>query len=173
MANFRLYKPNNNGTGAASQWDYRPNKNKKKRNAQLFLTITKQNGQDQDGNATFAWEKDKSQTIIMLLGLPDVGELLAVLQGRKDTLGTGKGLFHKNANGNSTLSLNFSPESKEKGPAKYFLKVGSQNTKGDLTTIAHTITVGEAAVLQEFLNSFLRFNFELSERVDTLEFVKQ
>jgi hypothetical protein len=165
MANFRIYKPNNQKSGSASQLDYRKNTRGKRSEVVLFWTITQQTGEDDNGNASFAWDSDKSKTIKMKLGLPDVGEILAVLKGRKDAVGTGKGLFHKNQNGNSVLQFCFVGAT-DKVPDRFSLRISTQDTQKNSLAINQTISIGEGVVLEQFLNGFLSSSFEESGKLN-------
>jgi hypothetical protein len=170
MAQIRFYKPyskDGQPLGAASQFDYRPNP--KKPEVLAFWDITKQTGEDENGNATFAWTKDKSKTIKVKLGLPDIGEILAVLKGVKGQAGTGKGLFHKNATGNTSIVFQYYDGGGDIDKRKYTVKITNQSVDGSdkvLTSVGHSLTLGEGVVLEQFLNGLLEANFLLSERVN-------
>lgn len=165
MAQYRIYKPymkEGQPLGAASQFDYRPNS--KKPEAIAFWTITKQTGEDENGNARFAWDDDKSKTIKVKLGLPDIGEILAVLKGIKPAVGTGKGLFHKNANGNTSVTLSYVDGNGDDNKRRYAVKISSQGADKTVVSIAHSLTLGEGVILEQFLNGLVEANFLLSER---------
>src|SRR5690606_28970285 len=103
-----------------------------------FLIVAKQNGYDNNNNAKFDWESG----LVVKLGEPDMGELIAVLEGRKQSVGTKGSLYHANNNGNKVV--NFS--SNEKGG--FFLSVSAQDSnKTSLGKISLVLSDGEAALL--------------------------
>ena len=93
---FRIYKPNSKGSGAASKFQCRT-KWKTVDSVDyaeliLFLESAQQTGFDKNKNASFGWstnsEKNKGKSVTMKLGLPDIGEMLLVLKGRKQFVKT-------------------------------------------------------------------------------------
>lgn len=172
MPSHRIYKPYKNDanqpTGHASKIDYRANN--KKTEGVLFWTITKQTAvEDEKGNAAFGWE-DPRKTVTMKLGLPDIGELLAVLEAQKDQAGpnNGKGLFHQNKNGNSSLKFKFEAGT-EKSPPRYGIQIGGKVEGSDLVTLSHSLTLGEGVILREFLKGFVQFHFNVPTSQTTQE----
>lgn len=126
--NFKLYKPRKKGGGSASQWNLNIDKKA------LFLELSQQVGSEQ----RFDWENK----ICMKLGVNDIGELIAVLENRQKSINGGKGLFHENEQGNSSLNLTRS----ENG---WLLNVGVK--KESLVKISHSVTFGEGALLLTLL----------------------
>lgn len=115
----------------------------------IFLT-----GMPQREGQENSFDSDKKVTA--KLGLPDIGELLAVLTGK--TEGTGKkndkgfwtGLFHENSSGNSVISLSWS--SNEAYPGYNFSL--STDREGNKQRLAIGLTVGEGVQLELFLRRF-------------------
>lgn len=153
--NYRIYKPNNQGTGAASEWQLSFKPEEKFDNVMLFLGATKQvPGKDSNDNQQFAW-KDKSQCITMKLGELDCGEILAVLNGLKDKAGSEKGIFHQNAKGNTVLS--FSKYVNKEGVfVGYGLRLSKKNKdEADSLLIQHLLSVAEGEILRVLINKAL------------------
>lgn len=156
---FRIYKPTKSNTGAASAIQTKMTSVKGRHELQLFWVATKQ-VQSKTKNAAFAW-KDKEQTVTMKLGDPDVGEILAVLRGVKDSMGRkeskdkpGKGLFHQNPNGNTTMTLqaNYNDAT---GEPSYYIRLASKSKQGKLIEVKHSITVGEAEFIRVLLEHWV------------------
>ena len=161
---YRIYKPNAKGSGAASKFQCRTRwKNvdsKECAELLLFLETAKQTGFDKNKNASFGWstnsEKNKDKSVTMKLGLPDIGEILLVLKGRKQFVGPepkgGRsiepGLYHQNKTGNTSLRLKWSE-------GKLYLNISSQDEKKNLTKISHSITTSEAVILESLLVCFI------------------
>lgn len=155
---FRIYKPTQSNSGAASALQIKLAEVDGRWELQLFWTATQQIP-SQTENASFAW-KNKEKTVIIKLGDPDVGEILAVIYGIKDSVGRkdakdkpGKGLFHKNATGNTTMSLQEQTDEKS-GEISYRVRLASK--KGDkLIQVSHTITIGEAIIIRKLLEQWI------------------
>lgn len=148
---FTMYRSQQNGKGAASRWQINERG--------LFLDIANQIGSTPEGNGVFGWRgKDGESFITMKLGLVDIGELLAVLNGIKDGCGqekmeggklTYKNLFHKNANGNTTLA--FAPWIKDGRLNGYSLRITMQVGTSPSTSISHSVSVSDAQCLRVLL----------------------
>lgn len=148
---FSMYRAQRDGKGAASQWQIN--------DKGLFIDIANQTGTTPEGNGVFGWRgKDGESSITMKLGLPDIGELLAVLNGIKDGCGQEKmeggkvsygNLFHKNANGSTTLA--FAPWIKDGRLNGYNLRVTSKVGSGSATSISHSVSVSDAQCLRVLL----------------------
>tara|TARA_B100000676_G_C17873669_1_gene730029 strand:+ start:121 stop:669 length:549 start_codon:yes stop_codon:yes gene_type:complete len=161
---YRIYKPNSKGTGAASKFQCRTKwKTIDKSDYAdliLFLESAQQTGFDSNKNASFGWsstnDKNKGKSVTMKLGLPDIGEILLVLKGRKTFVGPepkqGRkiepGLYHQNNHGNTSLRLKWSE-------GKLYLNISSQDKNKNVTKISHSITTAEAAVLESLLEHFI------------------
>lgn len=160
---WRVYKPKKTNDGAASKLEMKivnkpaVGKDGSKytiRDVQLFWVTTKQTGVDANDNASFAWE-DESKTVTLKIGEPDIGELLALLNGHKDQAGSPKtdkfpgGLFHKNDKGSATLVL-------AKYGDGYSLRVSKKSGNNQPVVLNHQITMGEAQVLKVLLESAIR-----------------
>lgn len=145
---MRIYKvsPKDFSRGAASKFQLRVKPTKYEDEILVFVETSRQTGQDDNGNATFAW-KDKEQTICIKLEEVDLGELLTVLNGVKDSLGQKGSLFHQTSKGNSTLSLNRAV--KDGVPSGYYFEVSRKiNETNAVLRIKHTISLAEAEILR-------------------------
>lgn len=149
---FRIYKPRNSGDGAASAFQCKVVEENNIRKCFLFVVGTVQTGKDDKGNSAFAW-KDKEKSVTLKLGIPDTGEILAVLNGKKDAVGTGKGLFHKNQLGSTSLDF-------KRLDGGYSLRLNKKI--GDVvgTPIQHGLTIGEGEILRILLEDFVRLNYK-------------
>lgn len=160
---WRIYKPKKTGDGAASKLEMKivdkemvgkENKKFSVRDVQLFWVTTKQTGVDTNENASFAWD-DQNKTVTLKIGEPDIGEILALLNGHKEQAGSPKtdkfpgGLFHKNENGSATLVL-------AKFGDGYSLRVSKKIGTNAPVIVSHQITLGEAQVLKVVLESAIR-----------------
>jgi len=150
---WRVYKPNNAGSGAASKVEYRveykditkDGKTFKQRKPLLFWMSAPQTGKDANNNASFAW-KDPKASVTLKLGETDIGEILAVLGGLKKQAGTDKGIFHKNASGNTSFTFKWD---EEKG--FYSIRIAAKREDGKVVAIQHTLTIGEGKILETLL----------------------
>lgn len=141
MKSFRIYRANKQGTGTASEWQLAHKPEEKFDKDILFLMMVKQTGTDDKGNATFGW-KDSTK-ITVKLEATDIGELIAVLDRRKDNCK----LFHESpAGGNKGIAL-----SKSENGDGYYLKVSYQDKEKKLTSYQQVLSIGEAAVLSILL----------------------
>lgn len=154
-----LFRANKSKNGHASRFQLSRKPDGK---VQLFLEIAKQVGElDANGNANYAWANGKNSakgsSVTIKLGNADVGEMLAVLRGNKKAAGPegGKfsGLFHKNANGSSTLKFNLM-ESDGKASG-YSMAATSKKEASELVNCSHSVSFGEAETLRVFLERCL------------------
>ena len=161
---FRIYKPNAKGTGAASKFQCRTKwkgvDGVDYADLILFLESAQQTGFDKNKNASFGWstnsEKNKGKSVTMKLGLPDIGEILLVLKGRKSFVGPepkeGRkiepGLYHQNKHGNTSLRLKWSE-------GRLYLNISAQDQSKNVTKVSHSITTAEAAILESLLCNFI------------------
>lgn len=145
MKEFRIYRPNKNGNGFASAWQLSYKEQNKYDKYQMFLVVAPQVGLDDNENAKFDW-KDKSITV--KLGENDIGEILAVLDRRKESVGFKGTLFHQSPNGgNKVIEL----KNAEKGDGYYF-KVSQQTVdKEKIGPYSHIISGADAAILSQLL----------------------
>ena len=90
----------------------------------VFMSMAPQSGQqDAAGNPTFLWKEKK---ITVSLGETDVGEILAVLRGWKNEVGTKGCLYHESPKGGSKM-INFS-----KGQnGGFYLQVSHKDKEGN------------------------------------------
>lgn len=163
MSEFRLYKPNKEGTGSASKLSFRENVVTVKKEDETvsryteilcFWVAAQQNGKDEDDNARFWWEQKDGRQVTMKLGDADVGELLAVLNGKKPNVGGDMGIYHKNENGNS--SLQFKANIQNGNFIGYYVRLASQDKNKKVTEVKHTVTLGEAEILRLFLERYVQ-----------------
>lgn len=152
MNQFRLYraKKDNNGCALSFQLRYLTEKERETQKftyCLLFFDAVKQIGTDANENATFAW-KDPSK-ITMKLEPTDVGEILAVINGLKDSAK----LFHKTDKGNTVMELS----KHEKG----FAGKVSRKYNEDKTATQYPVYLshGDASILKVLLERFIVLNF--------------
>lgn len=161
LPSFSVHRANKDKNGAASRFQLAKRDNK----YMLFLDVAKQNGElDQNGNATFAWrrwDKDNKQwenedkAVVVKLGQADIGEMLAVISGRKDAVASGKGLYHENEKGNSSIDFKTYGKANE-APTTFLLTVTSKKQDAkEALRISHSLSFGEAEVLRVFLQQAL------------------
>jgi hypothetical protein len=166
QSEFRIYKPNMKGNGAASKLQLRvKSKAVKSREGReinvdvsmIFWESAQQTGKDSNGNASFAWDDD-SKKVAIKLGDADIAEILAVLSGKKDFAGPPPkagasfppGMFHKSPKGNSTFSLT----KNENGGYNVRLSAQKQGQQGTIA-IAHSLTIGEGEIISTLLRAAL------------------
>lgn len=147
---YRIYKPNPNKNGAASKLQIKV-KQEEYRQVLLFWESALQTGIDAQGNASFGW-KENGKRIAFKLEAIDIGEILAVLNGKKPFAGMpakdGKGgaIFHKNATGNAVFKLQ---KAEKEGITFYWFELSAKkNDGGPAVSIKHTITAAEGEVLR-------------------------
>jgi hypothetical protein len=129
---YAIYKPNSRGSGGVVRFGLNPAK------AAVFVEAAAQSGEKQ-----FDWENK----IIMKWGLPDLGTVLAALQGR---LPQAK-LFHKSERANSAFELIYQDDPER---APYFLSISRQTTEDkSLRKVTIPLSHGEAAVLETALRA--------------------
>jgi hypothetical protein len=132
LPDYALYKPNSRGNGGVFRFSLNPAK------GSLFLEAAPQTGEKQ-----FDWENK----IIMKWTLPDLGQTLAVLQGRQPQAK----LFHQSEKANSTFELTLRDD-----PAKApYLMVVSRQLNADKTVrkVAIPVSHAEAAILETALRT--------------------
>lgn len=157
-----IVRANKQKNGSASRWELsRPKDNELPK---LFLSAAKQEGENENGDATFAWRRynkdDKTwsntdKSVSMKLGTSDIGELLAVISGRKNAVGNGKGLFHENPKGNSTLDFKLWGKENE-DPSGFLITITNKGIDNkEAVRISHTLSFGDAENLRIFLQRAL------------------
>ena len=77
---YRIYKPSKNNSGSVSSWQVSLDSNPEKGN-NVFLDCANQK-QSENDNAAFDWDNK----VTVKLGLPDLGAILSVLNGRQDDI---------------------------------------------------------------------------------------
>lgn len=151
MNNYRLYKPSRDGSGCASQWQLAEKKvtrgkdNKEFTDFVVFLEVAPQlPDKDTNGNDRFDWDN----SITVKMGVADIGEVLAVLDGKKDAVGGEKGtLFHETpGGGNKVVGFSWL---KDRG--QFGLKVSAQDAQKNAKKAQHLMSVGEACILGTLL----------------------
>lgn len=157
---YTLYHPKNDGNGAASCWRLTDTP----KGRAFFLEVARQTGKgDNNSNDSFGWRrKDKDsgewtgEANVAKLGLPDIGEMILVLDGVKKKAGPeGKGLFHKNQKGSSTI--NFEVWEKDGVQQGFTVRVATKDGDSAVSSISHALSLSEAVVLRILLqNSVLQ-----------------
>ena len=148
---YRIYKPYKETEGAASGFQmkitHNPEAQWNKRSVELFWVATNQVGLNKETkNPKFGWD-DNTKSATMKLGLIDVGELLLILQGKKEEIQ----LYHQNKNGNTIVKLKKAQT--KSGPVLNFQM--SSKRGENLVRVAHNISQGEAQILIEVLKDFV------------------
>ncbi len=127
---YTIYKPNSRGNGAAIRFGLNRQK------AAIFV-----DGASQIGERQFDWENKMT----MKWGLPDIGTVLAALQGRT----TQAKLFHQTDKGSSALEITLQDDPDR---APYLLSMSRQNSADKaLRKVVIPLSQGEAAVLEAAL----------------------
>src|SRR6187402_2909445 len=97
---FRIYRANKSNTGTATSWQLSYKSEEKYDKYIPFLMAANQTGTDANGNAQFDWDNK----ITIKLGENDLGEIMSVLERRKNEVGfNGKGLYHQSPNGGNKV----------------------------------------------------------------------
>lgn len=131
---FRVYKANKAGTGSAIGMDLNVEK------GAVFLEITKQMGEKR-----FDWDNK----ITMKLSVSDMGDFLAVLKGKKDSIR----LFHEPSKGEYKVAKEVMNTIAElsKGRYGYALRVSQQAKSRELKAVQISISDDEGEVLRVLL----------------------
>ena len=145
---FRIYKPNKKGEGAASKFqltDYRADKH----SHLLFLTTTKQTGVDSNGNASFAWsskDKPSDEEIRFKFEPHELAGLVLLLRKTK-----GEVKFFHQVEGGSNSVVEF--KSNDRGG--YYLNISRK--QGDkIKKISHSVTAEEGELLRVLLEAAIQ-----------------
>jgi hypothetical protein len=135
---YAIYKPNSRGSGGVARFGLSCAK------SSVFLEVATQSGERQ-----FDWEKK----IVMKWGIPDLGAILSLFQGRE----TEVKLFHRTEKADTSLTLIRQNSQEVKGRAPYMLSVFRQNN-GDATShrVGVPITHAEAAILETLIQSAIQ-----------------
>src|SRR6476661_202055 len=115
---FRIYRANSQGTGSATKWQLSHKPDEKYNQWMVFLVAAKQTGKDENDNASFDWNNN----ITVKLGIIDVGEILAVLSGAKNSLGQKGSLYHQLNGVSKSVALNY-----DQDRGTYYLKITLQD----------------------------------------------
>lgn len=174
---FRMYKPQKSGTGAASAIQMVMKEVKGRYETQLFWVATQQIPSANE-NAAFGW-KDKGKTVTIKLGEPDIGEILAVVNGAKDSMGRkespdkpGKGLYHQSPAGSTTMTLQ-AYKNEKSGEWSYSMRLASKNKEGKLTEVKHQLTLGEAQYVKLLLEHYVVASYGWNGQLPVSEKVEQ
>ncbi len=155
---YRIHRPNKQGTGSASSFQMTMIKSSY-RDVSVFLTIAPQIGADDAGNNKFGW-KDAEKRLIMKLNMNDLGELLSVLNGVKPKAGPAKksdGLFHQSSKGNSVLG--FETVKSKDGDILYKMTLSVQRD-GEVNKFTQYLSVGDGAILNELFKMAIAAQFK-------------
>jgi hypothetical protein len=106
-------------------------------------------------NASFGWN-DPKKKITFKLESNDIGEILAVLNGKKSFAGLpskdGKGgaIFHKNPTGNTVFKFQ---KMEKDGVVNFWFELTSKKNTGELVAVKHMVTAAEGEVLKILLQN--------------------
>lgn len=134
-----IWKPRKEGGGAAAFIEYNDVKQC------MFLSMIPQQGKmEKPGQGNF--DKNKESMLTAKLGLNDLGEILLVLNGRRDGVGAKdgdkfKGLYHKNDSGNSIIGF-------EVNQFGYGLSLSCSKNGGAAKRYSLSLTPGEGEQLR-------------------------
>jgi hypothetical protein len=144
MKSFRIYRANKTNNGVASEFQLSYKEKEPYNKWMTFLKICSQTGVDANENASFDWDGG----LTVKLGENDLGELLAVLEGRKDSLGFKGSLFHETpGGGNKSIKLN-----RLDNGSGYGLSVSGQDaTKKVFGPYNQVLGHNDAAILSKLL----------------------
>ncbi len=147
---FRVYRPNSKNNGVATAFQLRTS-DEKYDNVLLFMVVAPQTGVDDKGNAKFDWKGG----ITVKLGENDIGQLLAVINGKIPAINNGKGLYHKTPNGgNKVVVFNRNDN------GGYYLKVSGQDKENKLMgNFAHVVNDGEGEILRILLERTIQLMY--------------
>lgn len=125
---YTIYKPSQRGSGGALRFELN------KRTGALFVECAPQCADDP---RRFEWEKK----IVMKWGLADIGEMMAVLERRQNSMK----LFHQTPKGNTAFELKYQLDRR---PPNFFATISRQkaDTK-EVERLGVPMSLGEAAIL--------------------------
>jgi hypothetical protein len=108
----------------------------------MFLVMAKQTGVDENDNASFDWKGG----VTVKLGENDIGEILAVAEGRKEAAGYKGSLFHQTQDGGNKVIKFVRTDN------GYSLSVSAQNKeKVSSGNLFQTLSDGEVSILTVLL----------------------
>jgi hypothetical protein len=145
MNAYRVYKPNKQGTGSASEWQLAFHTQEKFNPWKLFFSIAKQTATDENGNNRFDWDN----AIKVKMDTSDLGEIIAVLDGKQKEAGHGGKIFHQFNNDNKIINF-----IKNEDNGSFFIKVSHQRN-GDVVSYQQNLTIGEGCALKVLLQEAL------------------
>jgi len=130
---YTIYKPNNRGSGGVIRLGLSLEK------SCVFAEAASQSGERQ-----FDWENK----LIMKWGISDLGNLLALLQGRTAE----SKLFHRTDKADTSLQISRQTNNQDHAP--YLLSISRKSaTDGSAQRVSLPITHAESAVLQTIITS--------------------
>ncbi len=138
MNAYRIYKPNKQGNGSASEWQLSFKREEKFSPWKLFFSIAKQTGTDENGNNRFDWDN----AIKVKMDVNDLCEILAVLEDKQKEAGNGGKIFHQYGNANKIINFIHNEENNN-----FFIKVSHQNN-GNVVSLQHNLSIGEGCALK-------------------------
>lgn len=163
MKDFRIYRPYKENQGAASKIQVvekiREKGDRKYAEVMIFWEAAPQLSIDENSNATFDWasqENKEGKSITMKLGMVDLGEILAVLNGRKDFVGTKKdqGLFHKTDESHNK-GFQFYLDDQGRG---YYFRMSEKGPSG-LKQVRHGLSFSDGELLKVVLSEAVRLYY--------------
>ena len=145
-----FYHPNGKGTGSAMQLELHPAHEDTE--GSIFLTIAPQRGvgtrtENETVHPTFDWRN----AVCLKLDLMDIAQLLQVLRGVQESIGDGKGLFHRSANATAVIRF----EHRIEPSPGYVLDVSRKPLVGELQRVGfffhHVEAFAFAAMMEQAL----------------------
>lgn len=136
---FSSFKPNKDSKGSCLMINY-------DNDAQVYFMEMR----PQKSGTERSFDKDKR--LVVALGLPDIGEILAVIKGRKGGLGTLKGekwsgIYHETDKNSSSISMEFNDKY-----GTFYVSLG-RKVGSDVTRLGIPLTLGECVILENYLES--------------------
>ena len=144
---FRIYRANKSGSGFASAWELSYKEENKYDPWMCFVNISKQKGNDSNGNATFDWDNG----LTVKLGPTDIGELIAVIRRLQKEAGYQGKLYHRTKSGNKVITF-----SKAEKDGFHFSVSAQDKNKKSSGKYSQVISNGEAMILLTLLEEAVR-----------------
>jgi len=135
---YKLYKRKKDKTGACSTWAV------KHEDRCIWLSMAKQKDEK-----TF----DHDNAVTVKLGLTDVGQLIAAIEGDMDAVGSdGRGMLHKFERDGKEIytTIGFSKLSKSGEAPRYSLCL-SKKEDNNISKVSHVVLAHEARILLALL----------------------
>lgn len=141
---------NHKGTGSACRFELHPAHGESA--GSIFMEIAMQNsvgGVPGHEFPTFDW----ANKIVVKFDRTDLSQILQVLNGMKEEIAAGKGLFHRTARANTIIRFSHQIDPK---PA-YALSISRKTSDGDLKNAWFTFDVDEAFTLRLALEQSMMY----------------